>query len=48
MALRLTMDLFRRVSIEVGEHFGYTYPNELHQRVMAYVEQIRGMSNPQS
>ncbi len=39
-ALAQTVEIYRRVAIEVGESLGYTYPDELHQRVMAYVEQI--------
>ena len=44
-ALLRTMELFRRVSIEVGNYFGYTYPDELHCRVIRYVEQIMRMGN---
>lgn len=33
------MMLFRQVALEVGKHLGYAYPDELHQRVSAYVEQ---------
>jgi aminoglycoside 6-adenylyltransferase len=40
-ALAKTLELFRQVSTEVGEHLGYVYPNDLHQRVVAYVEQIK-------
>jgi aminoglycoside 6-adenylyltransferase len=40
-ALINTMELFRQVSIEVGEHLGYAYPNDLHERVVAYVERIQ-------
>ena len=40
-ALEHTMALFRRVAVEVGAHLGYAYPDELHQRVGAYVEQIK-------
>jgi aminoglycoside 6-adenylyltransferase len=40
-ALAHTMALFRRVAIEVGAHLGYAYPDELHQRVSAYVERIK-------
>jgi aminoglycoside 6-adenylyltransferase len=40
-ALEHTMALFRRVAVEVGAHLGYAYPDELHQRVCAYVEQIK-------
>jgi aminoglycoside 6-adenylyltransferase len=40
-ALTRTMELFRRVSLEVGAYFGYTYPEKLHERVETFVEQIR-------
>ncbi len=40
-ALTRTMDLFRRVAVEVGEHLGYAYPHDLHRRVSDYVEYIR-------
>ena len=40
-ALAGTMALFRQVAVEVGEHLGYAYPDDLHQRVRAYVEKIR-------
>ena len=39
-ALARTMALFRRIAVEVGDHLGYPYPHDLHQRVSAYVEQI--------
>jgi aminoglycoside 6-adenylyltransferase len=42
-ALAHTMALFRQIAIEVGAHLGYAYPDELHQRVGAYVEQIKQM-----
>ena len=41
VALKNTVALFRRVAIEVGDHFGYAYPYELDQRVTAYVEHFR-------
>lgn len=40
-ALACTLALFRHVAIEVGAQLGYAYPDDLHQRVCAYVEQIR-------
>jgi len=40
-ALAHILPLFREVAVEVGQRLGYPYPNELHQRVWAYVEQIR-------
>jgi aminoglycoside 6-adenylyltransferase len=45
-ALARTMALFRRIAIEVGEHLGYTYPDELHQRVNGYVEYIKQLKRP--
>lgn len=45
-ALDRTMALFRQVAIEVGAQLGYAYPDELHQRVSAYVEQIRRLERP--
>jgi aminoglycoside 6-adenylyltransferase len=45
-ALAHTMELFRQVAIEVGARLGYAYPDELHQRVSAYVEQIRQLEQP--
>jgi aminoglycoside 6-adenylyltransferase len=47
-ALAHTMTLFRQAAIEVGAHLGYTYPDELHQRVSAYVEQIKQLEPPVS
>jgi aminoglycoside 6-adenylyltransferase len=45
-ALAYTMALFRQVAVEVGEYLGYAYPDHLHQRVCAYVEQIRHLERP--
>ena len=42
-ALARTMALFRQVAVKVGEHLGYAYPDDLHQRVSAYIEQIKQM-----
>jgi aminoglycoside 6-adenylyltransferase len=42
-ALFRTMELFRRVAIDVGDSLGFAYPDELHQRVRAYVETIKTM-----
>ncbi len=42
-ALDKTMTLFRQVAVEVGEHLGYPYPHDLHDRVRAYVDHIRQM-----
>ncbi|HEX6271089.1 MAG TPA: aminoglycoside 6-adenylyltransferase [Anaerolineales bacterium] len=40
-ALFRTMVLFRQVAIEVGERLGYDYPEELDQRVTAYVQDMQ-------
>jgi aminoglycoside 6-adenylyltransferase len=45
-ALEHTMELFRQVSTEVGEYLGYSYPNDLHERVIAYVERIKHLEPP--
>lgn len=43
-ALFCTLNLYRQVAVDVGAHFGYTYPEALHQRVVAYVQRIQNMS----
>jgi aminoglycoside 6-adenylyltransferase len=40
-ALAHMLALFRQVAIEVGEQLGDAYPDDLHQRVCAYVKQIK-------
>jgi len=45
-ALAHTLALFRQVAVEVGQHLGYSYPHELHQRVTAYVDQIKQLEPP--
>ena len=42
-ALFRTIDLYRRVAIEVGEHLGYHYPHELDDRTMAYLQKMRDL-----
>jgi aminoglycoside 6-adenylyltransferase len=42
-ALFRTIDLYRRVAIEVGEHLGYHYPHELDGRTMAYLQKVRDL-----
>ena len=44
-ALERTMRVFRQVAMEVGRHLGYCYPEELHERVWAYVNTIRRMEH---
>jgi len=40
-AMFRTIDLYRRVAIEVGRHLGYEYPHELDRRVMEYLEKVQ-------
>jgi len=47
-ALAHTMALFRQVAVEVGTHLGYAYPDDLHQRVSAYVEQIKRLERSEA
>jgi aminoglycoside 6-adenylyltransferase len=42
-ALFRTIDLFRRVAIEVGERLGYDYPRDLDRRVVAYLREVRAV-----
>lgn len=46
-ALANTMALFRQIAVEVGDHLGYTYPHDLHQRVSTYVNQIKRLPQKQ-
>jgi aminoglycoside 6-adenylyltransferase len=36
-----TIDLFRKVAVEVGRELGYPYPHDLDRRVAAYLERVR-------
>lgn len=38
-----TVDLFRKVAIEVGEKLGYAYPYELDRRAMAYFRKVEAL-----
>jgi aminoglycoside 6-adenylyltransferase len=40
-ALFRTIDLMRRVAIEVGKHLGYSYPDNLERRVRSYLLKVR-------
>jgi aminoglycoside 6-adenylyltransferase len=40
-ALFRTLDLFRRVAVEVAERLEYEYPHDMHRGVVAYAEQVR-------
>ena len=41
LALFRTIDVMRRVAVEVGEHLGFRYPEELEQRVLSYLRKVR-------
>jgi aminoglycoside 6-adenylyltransferase len=45
-ALRRTMGLFRQVSTQVGDYFGFAYPDDLHQKVRRYVDHIHHIAPP--
>ncbi len=40
-ALFATIELFRRVAIQVGDHLGYKYPLDLHERVIRYLQRVK-------
>ena len=40
-ALFRTIELMRRIATEVGEHLGYTYPQQLEQRVVDYLQKVQ-------
>ncbi len=40
-ALFRTIALFRQVAIEVADHLGYVYPQDLDQRVTAYLQKVK-------
>ena len=42
-ALFRTIDLFRRVAIDVGDHLGYTYPHDMDQGVTAYIDHVKNL-----
>jgi len=41
-ALFKTITIFRKVAIEVADHLGYSYPYSLDQRVVKYLDKIKG------
>lgn len=43
-ALFHTIDVMRRVAVEVGERLGYRYPEELEQRVLRYLRRVKNFS----
>jgi aminoglycoside 6-adenylyltransferase len=40
-ALFKTIELFRKVATEVGNHLGYTYPIDMDRRVVKYLQNVR-------
>ena len=42
-AMFATIDLFRRVAVEVGERLGYRYPEDLHERVVRYLQKVQAL-----
>lgn len=40
-AMFRTIDLFQMVATEVGNHLGYAYPQQLHNRAVAYLSRVR-------
>ena len=42
-ALFRTADLFRRVALQVGAAFGYSYPEPLDRQMRAYFAQVRAL-----
>ncbi len=45
-ALFRSIDLMRRVAVEVGDHLCYRYPEQLERRVLAYLQKVREFPNP--
>jgi aminoglycoside 6-adenylyltransferase len=46
-ALFKTIDLFRKVAIEVGDSLEFIYPQDLHQRIMDYLYRVKQL-DPQA
>jgi aminoglycoside 6-adenylyltransferase len=44
VALDKTMTLFRQVAVEVAAHLGYSFPHDLHERVVALVDKMQDAS----
>ena len=42
-ALDRTIDLLRRVALEVGERLGYAYPHDLDRRTVAYLQKVKNL-----
>ena len=44
-ALFQSITLFRKASIEVGQRLGYSYPDQLDKRVLAYLHRVKHMNH---
>jgi len=44
-ALDRTIDLLRRVALEVGERLGYAYPHDLDRRTVAYLQKVKNLDH---
>jgi len=44
-ALFETIELFRRVAIDVGRALGYDYPHAMDEQMMTYLQQIRDLDS---
>ncbi len=47
-ALFKTIDLYRRVAIEVGRHLGYSYPHEMDRRAVDYLRKVQNLDQEAS
>jgi aminoglycoside 6-adenylyltransferase len=43
-ALFKSVDLMRKVALEVGDHLGFTYPDDLHRRLIAYLQRVKNLA----
>ena len=46
LALFRSIDVMRRVAVEVGDSLGYRYPEQLERRVLAYLQRVREFPRP--
>ncbi len=46
-AMFRTIELFRKVAVEVGDSLGFAYPQDLHDRAVAYLQWVRALPPPQ-
>ena len=45
-SLYRTIALFRKAAIEVGESLGFSYPDDLERRMLAYLQKVRTLGKP--